>query len=398
MPTTDDHAMNGAATEQLGFGTRAIHAGQRPDPTTGAIMTPVYLTSTYVQSAPGEHLGHEYARVSNPTRSALEANLAALEGAAEGICFASGLAAVDAILKRLRPGDHIVASNDLYGGTYRLMRQVFEPFGLVFDFVDMTDLDAVDAAITDETRLVWAETPTNPLLNVVDIAAIAERVDAHGTASLVVDNTFASPYLQQPLALGADLVVHSTTKYLGGHSDVIGGAVLTSDAGWTEHLRFQIKAVGAAPGPLDCFLVLRATKTLHLRMQRHCENARAIADFLDGHPKVGHVRFPGLASHPGHDIAQRQMSDFGGMVSFVLADDAYEKAVDLMQATRVFALAESLGGVESLISHPASMTHASIPAEERQAAGLSDSLIRLSVGVEDLDDLLNDLGRALRAV
>jgi cystathionine beta-lyase/cystathionine gamma-synthase len=396
-PATADADL-GFANADLGFGTRAIHAGQRPDPTTGAIMTPVYLTSTYVQAAPGEHLGHEYARVSNPTRSALEANLAALEGAAEGICFASGLAAVDALLKRLRPGDHVVATNDLYGGTYRLMRQVFEPFGLTFSFVDMTDLDAVEQAMTDRTKLVWAETPTNPLLRIIDIAAVAELTAAHATADLVVDNTFASPYLQQPLSLGADLIVHSTTKYLGGHSDVIGGAVLTNDDGWTDHLRFQIKAAGAAPGPMDCFLVLRATKTLHLRMQRHCENARALADFLDAHPKVGHVRYPGLASHPGHDIAARQMKDFGGMVSFSLADDSYEKAVALMQATEVFALAESLGGVESLVSHPASMTHASIPAEERTAAGLSDSLIRLSVGVEDLDDLRDDLDRALRAV
>ena len=388
---------NGLDTQRLGFGTRAIHAGQEPDPTTGAIMTPVYLTSTYVQAAPGDHKGHEYARVSNPTRSALEANLASLEGADEGICFASGLAAVDAILKRLRPGDHIVATNDLYGGTYRLMRQIFEPFGLRFSFVDMTDLDAFEAALTDETKLVWAETPTNPLLRIIDIAAVAERTAAQG-ATLVVDNTFASPYLQQPLALGADLVLHSTTKYLGGHSDVIGGAVLTSDEGWTEHLRFQIKAAGAAPGPMDCFLVLRATKTLHLRMERHCANASALATFLDEHPAVGNVRYPGLASHPGHEIAARQMRDFGGMVSFTLADDSYERAVKLMQALRVFALAESLGGVESLVSHPASMTHASIPLEERLAAGLSDSLIRLSVGVEDLDDLRDDLDRALNAV
>ena len=387
---------NDTANDTLGFGTRAVHAGQEPDPTTGAIMTPVYLTSTYVQAAPGEHKGHEYARVSNPTRTALEQNLAALEGAAEGICFASGLAASDALLKRLRPGDHVVASNDLYGGTYRLMRQVFEPFGLRFSFVDMTDPDATEAAFTEDTKLVWAETPTNPLLNIIDLAAVAERAKAHG-ADLAVDNTFASPFLQQPLALGADLVLHSTTKYLGGHSDVVGGAILTNDAGWTEHLRFQIKAAGAAPGPMDCFLILRATKTLHLRMERHCENARALAEFLDEHPKVGHVRYPGLASHPGHEIARRQMSDFGGMVSFSLADDSYEKAVELMQALRVFSLAESLGGVESLVSHPASMTHASIPLEERTAAGLSDSLVRLSVGVEDLDDLRDDLDRALRA-
>src|SRR5690606_18217795 len=267
---------NGSANDTLGFGTRAIHAGQEPDPTTGAIMTPVYLTSTYVQAAPGDHKGHEYARVSNPTRSALEQNLAALEGAAEGICFASGLAASDALLKRLRPGDHVVASNDLYGGSYRLTRQAFEPSGLRCSFVDMTDLGATEAAFTDATRLVWAETPTNPLLNILDLAAIAERAKAHG-ADLVVDNTFASPFLQQPLALGADLVLHSTTKYLGGHSDVVGGAVLTNDEGWTEHLRFQIKAAGAAPGPMDCFLILRATKTLHLRMARHCENAAAVA-------------------------------------------------------------------------------------------------------------------------
>ncbi len=401
MPPTADAktTANGHPTADaaLGFGTRAVHAGQEPDPTTGAIMTPVYLTSTYVQAAPGQHKGHEYARVSNPTRSALEANLASLEGAAEGVCFASGLAAVDAVLKRLRPGDHVVAGNDLYGGTYRLMRQVFEPFGLRFSFVDMTDPDAVGAACTDATRLVWAETPTNPLLHIVDIAAVADVAKAKG-ASLVVDNTFASPYLQQPLALGADLVVHSTTKYLGGHSDVVGGAALTSDPGWAEHLRFQIKAAGAAPGPMDCFLVLRATKTLHLRMARHCENARGVAHFLDEHPAVGHVRYPGLASHPGHAVAARQMRDFGGMVSFNLADDTVENAVRVMQATRVFALAESLGGVESLISHPASMTHASVPLEERLSAGLSDSLIRLSVGVEDLDDLRDDLDRALRSL
>ncbi len=400
MPSPDTHAAtNGhdASTAELGFGTRAIHAGQEPDPSTGAIMTPVYLTSTYVQSAPGEHKGYEYARVSNPTRTALEANLASLEGADEGICFASGLAATDAILKRLRPGDHVVAGNDLYGGTYRIMRQVFEPFGLTFSFIDMTDLDAVEAAFTDATKLVWVETPTNPLLQVVDITAVAEQAKARG-ATLVVDNTFASPYLQQPLSLGADLVIHSTTKYLGGHSDVVGGAVMTSDEGWTEHLRFQIKAAGGAPGPMDCFLVLRATKTLHLRMERHCENARGIAHFLDAHPAVGHVRYPGLASHPGHAIAARQMRDFGGMVSFTLKDDSVENATKVMKATRVFALAESLGGVESLVNHPASMTHASVPREQRLAAGLTDSLIRLSVGVEDLDDLTADLDRALRSL
>ncbi|MDX1531141.1 MAG: cystathionine gamma-synthase [Rhodothermales bacterium] len=387
-------AANGRSTAELRFATRAVHAGQEPDPTTGAIMTPVYLTSTYVQAAPGEHKGHEYGRVTNPTRSALEANLAALEGAAHGVCFGSGLAAIDAILKRLRPGDRVVATNDLYGGTYRLMRQVYEPFGLRFRFVDMTDLDAVEEALAEETKLVWIETPTNPLLRVVDIAAVAERAHAAG-ADVVVDNTFASPYLQQPLDLGADLSVHSTTKYLGGHSDVIGGAVLTSDDGWAEALRFQVKASGGAPGPMDCFLVLRATKTLHLRMERHCANAAAVARFLRDHPGVGHVRYPGLPDDPGHAIAERQMRDFGGMVSFTLADDAVEAAVRVMQRTRIFALAESLGGVESLVSHPASMTHGSIPAEERRKAGLSDSLIRLSVGVEDEADLLEDLDRAL---
>ena len=379
------------------FATRAVHAGQTPDPTTGAIMTPVYLTSTYVQSAPGEHQGHEYARVSNPTRSDLEANLASLEGAEHGVAFASGLAGIDAILRRMRPGDHVVATNDLYGGTYRLMRQVFEPMGVQFTFADLADADALDAALTDATRLVWIETPTNPLLRVYDIAALTDAAHQRGV-SVAVDNTFASPYLQQPLSLGADLVLHSTTKYVGGHSDVVGGAVLTSDDAWEEHLRFQIKAIGAAPGPLDCFLLLRSTKTLHLRMERHCANARAVARFLREHAKVGRAIWPGFEDHPGHDIAQKQMRDFGGMVSLVLHDDSVETAVRLMQATRVFALAESLGGVESLVSHPASMTHGSIPADVRRQAGLPDSLIRLSVGVEDEQDLVADLDQALASI
>jgi cystathionine gamma-lyase len=357
-------------------------------------MTPVFFTSTYVQDGPGEHKGHEYARVTNPTRSALEGNLAALEGAAAGICFASGLSAIDAILRRLRPGDHIVATNDLYGGTYRLMRRVLEPFGLEFSFIDMTDLNEVRQAMRPETRMVWIETPTNPLLRIVDIEALVGIAKTSG-ATAVVDNTFASPYLQRPLELGADLVVHSSTKYLGGHSDVIGGVVLTSDPEWEEHLRFQIKAVGAAPGPMDCFLILRATKTLHLRMARHCSNAAAVARMLVGHPKVSGVNYPGLPAHPGHEIAKRQMLDFGGMVSFTLRDDSMEAATVMMRSTKIFALAESLGGVESLISHPASMTHGSIPPEARQRAGLSDSLIRLSVGVEDESDLLADLEEAL---
>ncbi len=380
----------------LGFATRAVHAGQHPDPSTGAIMTPVYLTSTFVQSAPGEHQGHEYARVSNPTRSALEGNLASLEGAAHAVAFASGVAATDAVLRRMRPGDHVVASNDLYGGSYRLMRQIHEPMGVRFSFVDLSDVKAASDAITDDTKLVWAETPTNPLLRITDIAALAEVTRARGV-TLAVDNTFASPYLQQPLALGADLVVHSTTKYIGGHSDVVGGAVMTSDDGWAEHLRFQIKCTGAAPGPLDCFLLLRATKTLHLRMERHCANGAAVARFLRDHPKVADVRWPGFEDHPGHDVAKKQMRGFGGMVSFTLKDDAIEAAVRFMAATRIFSLAESLGGVESLVSHPASMTHGSIPADVRRAAGLPDSLVRLSVGVEDEADLLADLAQALDA-
>ena len=388
--------MSDTPSDASGFGTRAVHAGQRPDPSTGAIMTPVYFTSTYVQEAPDQHQGYDYARVGNPTRTALEGNLAALEGAAHGICFASGVAGIDAILKGLRPGDHVISTDDLYGGTYRLMTQVFGPFGLEFTFTDLTDLDAVREAFTAGTKLLWIETPTNPLLKVFDIEALSALAHEHG-ATVVVDNTFATPYLQQPLALGADLVLHSTTKYIGGHSDVVGGAVLTSDDAWAEKLRFQIKSAGAAPGPMDCFLLLRGTKTLHLRMERHCATARAVAHHLRAHPKVAHVRWPGFEDHPGHALAARQMRDFGGMVSFTLHDDSVETAVRVMTATRIFALAESLGGVESLVSHPASMTHGSIPADVRRAAGLSDSLIRLSVGVEAEADLLADLDQALAA-
>ena len=377
--------------------TLAVHAGQQPDPATGAIMTPIYQTSTYVQAAPGEHQGHEYARVTNPTRTALEGNLAALEGATQAVCFASGVAGIDAMMKSLRPGDHVVSMNDLYGGTYRLFRQVFEPFGLRFSFVDMRDLDAVAQALTPHTRLLWIETPTNPLLRVVDIRALADLAHAHG-AQVAVDNTFASPYLQQPLSLGADLVLHSSTKYLGGHSDLIGGAVCSSDEDWIEKLRFQVKCTGAVPGPMDCFLTLRGTKTLHLRMQRHCENAGRIADFLKGHEKVGQVRYPGLPEDPAHALAAAQMRDFGGMVSFTLADDRIEQALTVLSGTEVFSLAESLGGVESLIGHPATMTHASIPPDVRRQNGLSDSLIRLSVGIEAVEDLVEDLDRALARV
>lgn len=386
-----------AQKKDFGFGTLAIHAGQRPDPTTGAIMTPIYQTSTYVQEGPNQHKGYEYARVSNPTRTALEENLAALEGARHGICFASGVAATDAICKSLRPGDHILAMNDLYGGTIRLFRQVYEPFGLEFSFVDMTDLEAVEQAIRNQTKLMWVETPTNPLLRIVDIRALADIAKSHGV-DVAVDNTFASPYLQQPLALGADLSMHSTTKYLGGHSDVIGGAVLTDRDDWADKLRFQIKATGAAPAPMDCFLVLRSTKTLHVRMDRHCSNARAVAEFLNAHPKVGRVYYPGLPDDPGHDLAKRQMKDFGGMISFSLTDDSVEKAAHVLSNTSVFQLAESLGGVESLIEHPASMTHASIAPEDRRKIGLDDSLIRLSVGIEAIDDLIDDLDAALGGV
>ncbi len=386
----------GTEPDDLGFGTRAIHAGQEPDPSTGSIMTPVHLTSTYVQEAPDVHKGYDYARVGNPTRTALEQNLASLEGADHGIAFASGVAGIDAILRRLRPGDHVVSTSDLYGGTYRLMTQIHQPIGVEFSFVDLHSTDALAEAITDATKLVWIETPTNPLLRVYDIEALAEVAHDKGV-DVAVDNTFASPYLQRPLSLGADLVLHSTTKYLGGHSDVVGGAIMTSDDGWNEHLRFQIKSVGAAPGPMDCFLLLRSTKTLHLRMERHCANARAVADHLRGHDKVARVLYPGFEDHPGHETAARQMDGFGGMVSIVLEDDALETAVRFMQSTQLFALAESLGGVESLVSHPASMTHGSIPADVRRAAGLPDSLVRLSVGVEDEADLIADLDRALAA-
>lgn len=385
------------SNDTLRYGTLAVHAGQSPDPATGAVMTPIYQTSTYAQSAPGEHKGHEYSRVTNPTRSALEGNLAALEGAEHGICFASGVAAIDAIMKNLRPGDHVISTNDLYGGSFRLFTQVFEPFGIEFSFVDMTKVEEVEAALRPETRMLWLETPTNPLLRIIDIEALCDLV-ADRDIDVVCDNTFATSYLQRPLELGCDMVMHSATKYIGGHSDIIMGAITTNDAEWTEKLRFQVKSAGASPGPMDCFLALRGTKTLHLRMDRHCANARRVAHFLDEHPKVGRVRYPGLESDPGHEVARRQMNDFGGMVSFALADDRVEAAMTLLKGTEVFTLAESLGGVESLIEHPATMTHASIPKEERERAGLLDSLIRLSVGVEDGDDLIEDLDRALARV
>lgn len=384
-------------TTGLGFGTLAIHAGQEPDPSTGAIMTPIYQTSTFVQERPNVHKGHEYARVTNPTRSALEANLAALENAKHGVCFSAGVAAMDAIVKNLRPGDKVVSTNDLYGGSYRLFKQVYEPFGIKFSFIDMTDLDAVERELTDNVKLVWLETPTNPLMRILDIKAICAMTEGRNI-DVAVDNTFATPYLQRPLDLGATMAMHSTTKYMGGHSDVVGGAVLTNSDEWKEKLVFQIKCAGAAPGPMDSWLLLRGTKTLHLRMQRHCENARQIASFLVDHSKVDRVLYPGLEDHPGHAIAASQMKDFGGMITFTLKKNSLEVAEDLVSSTRVFQLAESLGGVESLIEHPASMTHASIPLEERRKTGLDDSLIRLSVGVEDVQDLMQDLDQALSRV
>jgi cystathionine beta-lyase/cystathionine gamma-synthase len=377
------------------FATKAIHAGVHPDPTTGAIMTPIYQTSTYVQDGPGGHKGYEYARTQNPTRDQLQDALAALEGGKYGTCFSSGLGSIDAMLKLLKPGDEVVASNDLYGGTYRIMRRVFEPFGLRFHFVDMTDLGKVRAAINKKTRMLWIETPTNPLLRVVDIAAVA-KLGKEIKAITVVDNTFCSPYLQQPLALGADVVMHSVTKYLGGHSDTVMGALITNSKSLHERLRFLQNACGAVPGPQDCFLVLRGIKTLHVRMDRHCSNARTLAEWLRKHSKVGVVHYPGFKDHAGYAIAKKQMRDFGGMISFVLKGDNLKAAVRVLKSTELFACAESLGGVESLIGHPATMTHASIPVVERHAAGLKDSLIRLSVGIEDVEDLRLDLEQALK--
>ncbi len=378
----------------MNFATKAIHAGVEPDPTTGAIMTPIYQTSTFVQESPGKHKGYEYARTQNPTRTALQHNLAALENGRHGICYASGLAATDAILKLYRPGDEIVVSNDLYGGTYRIMTRVFQEFGLRFRFVDLADPAHLEAALTPATKMVWIETPTNPLMRLVDITAIATITKARGI-QLVVDNTFASPYLQTPLDLGADIVVHSATKYLGGHSDTVMGAIILNDDETAQKLVFIQNACGAVPGPQDCFLVLRGIKTLHVRMQRHCENALAVAQYLKQHPKVAHVYYPGLSDHPGHDLAKRQMRDFGGMLSFELNGDSLDEAVRVMERIRVFSLAESLGGVESLCTHPASMTHASIPKEERLKNGLRDTLIRLSVGIEDSQDLIADLEQAI---
>ncbi len=379
------------------FGTKVIHAGIEPDPSTGAIMTPIFQTSTYVQDAPGKHKGYAYGRTRNPTRSALEKNLASLENGTEAICFSSGVAAMDAILKLLNPGDEIVSTNDLYGGSYRLMTKIYGKFGIKSHFVGMNETKDMEKVINKNTKLIWIETPTNPMLNIVDIKKICSVAKKYGVMTCV-DNTFASPYLQTPLDLGADLVLHSATKYLGGHSDVIHGAVITKDVKIAEELRFIQNAAGAVPGPQDCFLVLRGIKTLHLRVQRSCDNAKKIAKFLLAHPKVDNVYFPGLKKHPNHKIAKKQMKDFGGMLSFDIIGGRFRDAQKVMKGTHLFSLAESLGGVESLIGHPASMTHASIPKKERLKVGLTDSLIRLSVGIEDADDLIQDLEEALRNI
>ena len=374
--------------------TKIIHAGAEPDPSTGAIMTPIYQTSTYVQEAPGKNKGYEYARSQNPTRTALETALAVLENAEFGLSFSSGVAATDAVIKLLSPGDEVIASNDLYGGSYRLFSKVFEKFGIKFHYVNMADANNVRKYINENTKLFWVETPTNPLMNITDIEAVAAIAKQH-KALLCVDNTFASPYLQTPLDLGADIVMHSATKYLGGHSDVIHGCLMMNNEALRDQLYFIQKSCGAVPGPQDCFLVLRGIKTLHVRMQRHCENGEKIAYFLRNHPKVAKVYWCGFEDSPNYAIAKRQMRGFGGMMSFTLQDDSVETATKVLSSTKVFALAESLGGIESLINHPATMTHASIPREERLKNGLSDSLIRLSVGIEDVDDLIEDLNQAI---
>jgi cystathionine gamma-lyase len=376
------------------FATKVIHAGIKPDPGTGAIMTPIFQTSTYVQDAPGVHKGYEYARTQNPTRATLEKNLAALENGSHAICFASGLAAQDACIKLLKSGDEILSVNDLYGGSYRQMVRVYSDWGLQSRYIDMSDPSTVEAEIGPQTRMLWIETPTNPMLNIVDIAAICTVARKKGILT-VVDNTFASPYLQNPLDLGADIVLHSATKYIGGHSDVVHGAVVVKDEALAERFYFLQNASGAVPGPQDCFLILRGIKTLHLRVQRSCENAEVIAHWLAEHPKVSKVYWPGFETHPGHAVAKQQMRMFGGMVSFDLHENTLEAAHQILKNTHLFSLAESLGGVESLIGHPASMTHASIPRESRLKVGLTDSLIRLSVGVEDVDDLIGDLEGAL---
>lgn len=379
------------------FGTKAVHAGVEPDPTTGAIMTPIYQTSTYVQESPAKHKGYAYARGANPTRNTLQKSIAALENGKFGICFSSGMGATDAVIKLLSPGDEVITSNDLYGGSYRMFKRVYEKFGIKFHFIDLTTADNLIPYINKNTKLMWLETPSNPLMRIIDIGACVSLAKKNSIL-VAVDNTFASPYLQNPLDLGADIVMHSVTKYLGGHSDVIMGALVVNDEKLQQDLAFIANSCGAVPGPQDSFLVLRGIKTLHLRMERHCLNGRKIAEYLEAHPKIGKVYWPGFPDHPNHAIAKKQMRDFGGMLSFTLKNDSIENATKLMESVHLFSLAESLGGVESLINHPASMTHASIPKEERLKNGLSDSLIRLSIGVEDAEDLIEDLEQALTGI
>jgi cystathionine gamma-lyase/cystathionine beta-lyase len=376
------------------FGTKAIHAGAEPDPTTGAIMTPIYQTSTYVQESPGKNKGYGYARGKNPTREALQKNIAALENGNHCICFSSGMGATDAVMKLLRPGDEVITGDDLYGGSYRMFTKIFEPYGIKFHFIDLTDANNITKYINKNTKLIWTETPTNPTMKIVDVAACSAIAKKHNIL-LAVDNTFASPYLQNPLALGADIVMHSVTKYLGGHSDVVMGALVMNEDKLHEQLYFILNSCGANPGPMDCFLVMRGIKTLHIRMERHCHNGRIIAEYLKTNPKIDKVYWPGFTDHPNHAIAKKQMRDFGGMISIVLKDASIDDTFRIASSFKVFSLAESLGGVESLINHPATMTHASIPKAEREKAGVVDNLLRLSVGIEDVEDLLEDIKQAL---
>jgi cystathionine beta-lyase/cystathionine gamma-synthase len=380
--------------EKMHFNSKTIHGGQEPDQAYGAVMPPIYQTSTYAQTTPGGHKGFEYSRTHNPTRQALERALATIESGDYGFAFGSGLAAMDAVLKLLKPGDEVISTDDLYGGSYRLFTKIFEDFGIQFHFVNMSNPKAVEAGVTSKTKMVWVETPTNPMMNIIDIKAMAQLCKKHKLL-LAVDNTFASPYLQQPLVLGADIVMHSATKYLAGHSDVILGSLVTKDSQLAERLGFIQNASGAVPGPMDSFLTLRGIKTLHLRMQRHCENAAQIAEYLQAHPKIEKVYWPGFESHPNHDIAKSQMTDFGGMLSFITKGTDYKAAIQIVEKLKLFTLAESLGGVESLAGHPASMTHASIPKAQREKSGVVDALIRLSVGVEDVRDLIADLEQAI---
>lgn len=381
--------------KELSFNSKVIHGGQKPDKAYGAVMPPIYQTSTYAQSSPGEHMGYEYSRSANPTRSALENALASIENGNFGLAFASGLAAMDAVIKLLEPGDEVISTNDLYGGSYRLFRQIFEKFGIKFHFIGMQEISKITALINSNTKLIWVETPTNPMMNIIDLKAVSALAKSNKLL-MAVDNTFATPYLQLPLDLGADIVMHSATKYLGGHSDVVVGALVVKDEVLAEKLYFIQNASGAVCGPMDSFLVLRGIKTLHVRMQRHCENGKHIAEYLLAHPKIEKVYWPGFKDHPNHDVATKQMKGYGGMISFVPKGSNFSDAIAIVEKLKVFTLAESLGGVESLAGHPASMTHASIPKKEREKSGVVDSLIRLSVGIEDVQDLISDLEQAIK--